>query len=369
MTTAAKLPSNSSASFASATKLGMVAALASLLTGLTFAIGSPALRQPTPTAWQQDAETAGEPAHIPVENALLKTIETTHLAAEVSGRIESLSVVEGTKIKAGAAIGKISDPAIQLQLDRARIAMAIARKNQRSDIDYQLAVKRHEVAKDDLTRAVAANKRTPNTYTVKEIDRFQLLAESSKLEIDRAQHQRELAELEVLLAENDFRQSEELLARHQICSPVSGVVVSLNKRPGEWVEPGTELVQIVSTDRLRIEGFISANAAAEPLEGRPVQATVTIGQNQLVRRGRVVFVSPDANPLNNQVRVFLEIDNSDGMLRPGMRVQAAIEAEPTAATDSEAAPVSSEPNADAPAAAAADDADTPKPTVPTAKTR
>jgi multidrug efflux pump subunit AcrA (membrane-fusion protein) len=33
---------------------------------------------------------------------------------------------------------------------------------------------------------------------------------------------------------------------------------------------------------------------------------------------KVVFVSPEINPLNSQVRVFLEVDNRAGKLRPGM---------------------------------------------------
>jgi multidrug efflux pump subunit AcrA (membrane-fusion protein) len=34
---------------------------------------------------------------------------------------------------------------------------------------------------------------------------------------------------------------------------------------------------------------------------------------------KLVFISPEVNPINSQVRVFLDIDNSDGKLRPGLR--------------------------------------------------
>jgi multidrug efflux pump subunit AcrA (membrane-fusion protein) len=303
----------------SARLLVWAAAVATIL--MSFFVAS------VPYTLSQDARagTLPEANRIVVENALLKTIESTHLAAEVSGRLERLDISEGTKITVGEVLGRVHDSAVQLQMERARIAMAIARKKLRSEVDLQLATKKHEVAQNELERALAANTRTPNTYNPKEVDRLTLVADSTQLEIERAKHERELAELEVMLAENDYRQADELCNRHQLRSPVSGIVVSIGKRVGEWVEPGVELMQIVNTDRLRIEGFVRADEAAQNLMGRPVRASVSVGEDEQSVGGRVAFVSPDVNPLNNQVRVYLEIENSGGHLRPGMRTTAVID--------------------------------------------
>ena len=280
-------------------------------------------------AQQQDDDAAGKTNStanvVQVENALLKTIESTRLAAEIAGKINALHAVEGDVVSIGQPLGNIRDTAVRVQLERAKIAMAIARKKQRSEIDLQLAHKKNDVAQNELELAESANNRIPNTYGPKEIDRLRLVADSTQLEIERANHEREVAELEVLLAENEYRQAEELLARHQILSPAVGVVVAINKRVGEWVEPGTELLEIVKIDRLRIEGFVSTEAASNQLVNHPAYVTVLAASTEQKVLGRVVFVSPDANPVNGLVRVYLEIDNSQRNFRPGMRVKATID--------------------------------------------
>jgi multidrug resistance efflux pump len=273
-------------------------------------------------AWPALAD--DEHSTVEVENALLKTIESTKLAAEVAGKIEKLDVVEGTTVKTDQTLGKIRDKAVKLQMERARIALEIAKRKQRSDIDLRLANKRAEVAKSELDRAITANAKIANTYQAKEMERLQLISASANIEIERAEHDRSLMGLDVLTAENEFRQAEHLFERHQIRSPAIGVVVAVKKRVGEWVEPGTELMEIVRIDRLRIEGFINAVAANEPLMGLDANVIVLKGSEERKLPGRVVFISPDANPVNGQVRIFLEVDNSAGEFRPGMRVKAAI---------------------------------------------
>ncbi len=264
---------------------------------------------------------------VAVENALLKTIESVHVATEVAGKLELLRVTEGNQVQLDQPIAKINDNAVRLKLERTRIAMAASRKKASNSIDIQLAEKKAEVAKNEYERAVNANERIANTYATKEIDRLRLVAESADLEIERAKHQQELLELEVLAAENEYQQAEELLARHDVRSPAIGIVTTISKRSGEWVEPGTELVQIVKIDRLRIEGFVDGAAVDHQLDKRAAKVTVLKGKREIVVPGRVSFVSPDANPVNGQVRVYLEIDNRLGEFRPGMRVRAEIDIE------------------------------------------
>jgi multidrug efflux pump subunit AcrA (membrane-fusion protein) len=54
-------------------------------------------------------------------------------------------------------------------------------------------------------------------------------------------------------------------------------------------------------------------------------------------KGKVVFVSPEINPVNGQARVWAEIDNASGLLRPGLRPQMKIQiADPTHPDESKA---------------------------------
>lgn len=261
---------------------------------------------------------------VEVQNAILKTIEATSVAAEVVGKVDVFAVELGDKVKVGQLLGKIRDSSVALQVSHAKIAMATARKKQQSDVELRLAQKRAEVADNELQRAESANAQVTDTYPPKEIDRLRLVAVSAKLEIERAKDARELLAFEVMTAENEYLQATELLERHSIKAPVDGMVVAVNRRVGEWVEPGTEFLKIVKIDRLRIEGFIASTDIDKQIVGQVADITVLMGNQEISVQGKVVFLSPDANPVNGQFRVNLEIDNSGRRFHPGMRVQATI---------------------------------------------
>ncbi len=234
-----------------------------------------------------------DPAEVfAVENALLKTIESTSLAAEVAGNIEQLSVVEGDHVQIGQPLGKIRDSAVRLQVQRAEIALALATKKQRSDIDLRLARERAAVAENELQRHENANATFENTYGPKEIDRLRLIASSAQLEIERAAYERELLELDRALAENDLLQAQELLERHQIQAPAMGVVVALKRRIGEWVEPGTDVLQIVKIDRLRVEGFLSSAAVNRDLSQASAQVKVLTEAGEQQLEGKLSIHQP-----------------------------------------------------------------------------
>jgi multidrug efflux pump subunit AcrA (membrane-fusion protein) len=42
------------------------------------------------------------------------------------------------------------------------------------------------------------------------------------------------------------------------------------------------------------------------------------GNKEAQFTGRVTFVSPEANPINRQVKVIAEFDNQDGRLKAGL---------------------------------------------------
>ncbi|MFM7926905.1 MAG: hypothetical protein ACKO9Q_04260, partial [Pirellula sp.] len=53
------------------------------------------------------------------------------------------------------------------------------------------------------------------------------------------------------------------------------------------------------------------------LSGKPIRTTA-----------KLVFISPEVNPINAQVRVHLDVDNRDGKLRPGLRPKVWIPSNP-----------------------------------------
>ena len=202
------------------------------------------------------------------------------------------------------------------------------KKKHASDIDHRLAIKSQAVSENEYQRAVRANQQVRDTYPVNEIDRLKLIADRAKLEVERTVYMTEMAAMEIVQADHEYRKSYEVYSRHQIRSPVTGVITSVEKKVGEWVEPGADLVRVVRLDRLRIEGFIAAEQTIKNLVGHSARVTVVMGERTHETTGTVVFVSPDVNSVNSQVRVYLEIDNSKSLLRPGLQVKTSILTQP-----------------------------------------
>jgi hypothetical protein len=110
--------------------------------------------------------------------------------------------------------------------------------------------------------------------------------------------------------------------------------VSIEKQLGEWVDPGTEFARIIDTSLLRVEGLIPASANRVKLKGQSAVVRLTTDRGVVIeRQGKVVFVGVNANPVNSKVSVWIEFENSDKQLTPGLRVEASIDTAMTAARE------------------------------------
>ena len=79
------------------------------------------------------------------------------------------------------------------------------------------------------------------------------------------------------------------------------------------------VLRLVEIDRLRIEGFMQAEQADSGLLNTEAQVELQLSGKTIQTTAKLVFISPEVNPINSQVRVHLDVDNRDGKLRPGLR--------------------------------------------------
>lgn len=284
-----------------------------------------------------EAAADGSTQRITVTNALTHSRDVIEIAAESTGPIQELAVIEGSRIRIGQELGKVKDDRSVLAMQKAKLEWEIAKKKQTSDIAIRLTEKASLVAATEYDRAVRANKEIPNTYAENEVDRRKLVYEKAQLEIEQSAYNRSLAEAEAAVAKTGLEQAELELQRHKVVSPVNGMVVALRRQMGEWVEPGTPIVDVVDMDVFRVEGFVSVAEAAVQLCERKAHIVVPMGDETLEKEGKVVFVSPEANPLNLQVRVILEIplhsEKERASFRAGLKCQAWIEAAQSVVND------------------------------------
>jgi WD40 repeat protein/biotin carboxyl carrier protein len=102
-------------------------------------------------------------------------------------------------------------------------------------------------------------------------------------------------------AESDFKEAAVLMRKHMVTSRVNGVVRNVVKRPGEFVKSGEKIMDIQSTEKVRLEGNLEAEHAHRLTRGMTVQVEPAIpsapvkthGWHRTTVTGVVVTPHPD----------------------------------------------------------------------------
>ncbi|MDX1947205.1 MAG: efflux RND transporter periplasmic adaptor subunit [Pirellulaceae bacterium] len=255
-----------------------------------------------------------------VTSALVRLIDQLDIPAQEPGAVAALEVQEGSRVAAGEILARLDDTDARYAVERARIELEIARQNAALDIAVRSAERNLVTAQAELQRALDAREKLRDIVTDSELDRFRLAADQAKLAVEKAKQDQAAARLTEQSKQIEADFAAKKLARRQLVAPFAGTVVQVHKHRGDWVEPGEKLLRLVRLDRLRVEAQLDAKYAAAPLAGRPVSLVVEApGGGTLQFVGKLVFVSPEIDPFNRQIRVLAEIENPDGKLQPGLR--------------------------------------------------
>jgi RND family efflux transporter MFP subunit len=267
-------------------------------------------------------ETAPAGNAIVAESALIRVIDNVAIPARASGVLALLNVDDGDLVKKGTLLAKVDDTEEVLIHQRAVIESDLAGERARNDVAIRAAEKALEFAKQEYLRLKRASEGIPGSVSISELEESRVNSEQAELEVEKANH-------EHLLESHNKRlkAAEEAVALHskdihQILAPVNGMVVEILRRPGEWVEPGEDVLRIMRIDRLRAEGLVPFQFVTPDLTGSPAEITVAIpGRAEVTAKGQIVFVNPELNPVNGRVRVRAEFENPGGQLMPGMRAK------------------------------------------------
>ncbi|QDT03159.1 dihydrolipoamide acetyltransferase [Rubripirellula lacrimiformis] len=252
--------------------------------------------------------------------------------------------------QAEAAVGSTRQAAKEQEMLK-----RVANKKATNLVRIAATEKASEVAKNELDRALASRRAYAQSISTSEIEGLRLAYEKSILETQQAKSEHEIEELsaqaeteaaaghlwlvqqsklELRQAEVDekinelnlelARQQTELanleVLRHQVVSPIDGVVVEIHRRPGDWVTEGEPMVRVIRLNRLRAEGFANLDDVSALKRSPQVNLRIQTAESVVQRSGKIVFVSPEIDPVNKQVRFWVEFDNSDLVVLPGMRL-------------------------------------------------
>lgn len=122
----------------------------------------------------------------------------------------------------------------------------------------------------------------------------------------------------------DAEQSDEPVERLTIYSPISGVVVSRRVVEGAYVRTGDPIYTIADLSHL----WVSIDAYESDLPYLRYGQTVTFTTDAVPGRrfdGRVSFIGPTLTGDARTVRVRVNVDNRERLLKPGMFVRAIVQ--------------------------------------------
>jgi multidrug efflux pump subunit AcrA (membrane-fusion protein) len=239
---------------------------------------------------------------------------------------------------------KLEEHAVRSEIDRQKAG---------NELSVAAAEKSEAVAMNEWNRAKDARGKFADAVSDSEVESLRLAYERSRLETREAKFEQGIAKLAVELNETiaavlqtqlDFaligveeaesaqrvlemeatktrlqlKSAEVDLEGRRLRSPISGQVVSVTRRMGDWVSAGDVLARVIGMRRLRVEGFVPAANAQQLSEESTVDLEVTSPSGETKRfSAGARFVSPEVDAVTLEVRLWFEFENVDDFAKPG----------------------------------------------------
>ena len=235
---------------------------------------------------------AALPERIEFSGALMAP-RTATVRAKAAGSLLSLSVAEGSRVKAGQVLGVIDLADLQSRVAE-RSAMV-------------------EAAEAKLVEAERSFKASEGLAGQQFI---------SSTALDTARATLNSARAQVKSAQAQLNSSQLGVREAQLTAPISGVVGKRSVVPGEKVSAEQELLTVVDLRTLELVGVVGTHQVSLLKPGQGVSVRVE-GQQAAVA-GRIDRISPATEPGTRGIRVVVVLDNADELYRAGQFASAEV---------------------------------------------
>jgi len=200
----------------------------------------------------------------------------TTVASEMTGRVVRLDIPEGGPVERGHVLARLDDAE-----ERAAVAVARARLDNARD----------RLARLELLRAESVS----------------------------SQQAHDDANAEFEAAQGAFEEAASRLAKATIRAPFAGALGLRQLNVGQYVGPGTPIVEISQIDPLEL---VFSLPQRDLTELAPQQKVIGIvGRCGPRFEGRVMAIDPRIDPATRSVRLRARVANEDRVLHPGMAVR------------------------------------------------
>lgn len=259
-----------------------------------------------------------------VVDVMVEFIDEVDVAAEEPGVLTEINVQLGSEVKVGEKLAQINDSKSQVARKVAQAEYDVALAEATNDINVRYADKAKDVARFDFEAHLEANKQAPGSTPKAEMMKLKLTYEKGVLEVEKAQLEFDVAKLTAKVKEASVEVADDDIQRRQVTSRIEGVVIDVDRRAGEWVNPGDRIMRIVHMKKVKVEGSLPiSDVSPTQVVDRPVTVIAKLTGNRTVElKGQIVFVAPELQP-GGKYRVVAEVENREvqhgvWLLVPGM---------------------------------------------------
>jgi multidrug efflux pump subunit AcrA (membrane-fusion protein) len=264
--------------------------------------------------------------------------EQTDVAPIVGGRVVSVGVDLGSYVQRGQVIAQLDSGDARLRVEQAQAALAQAnsavaqaeariglRPGQRFDPARVAEVGAARAAYDLAERNLRRFEQLLESGDVSRSAYDQQRAQRDQL---REQYQAALAQANQSYAAVQTARSAAAGARVQveqaqkgvrdvtIYSPISGYVTERAADVGEFVSTSSKIATVVKTNPLRVRIDVPEQSIATIRPGQSVSVAVSTYPDRSFA-GRVARVSPNVSAESRTLTVEAEVENGEGLLKPG----------------------------------------------------
>lgn len=255
------------------------------------------------------------------------------VSAEANGKILSMDLQEGDRLKAGAVLGYVDT--VQLVLKREQLLASMdAVGHKKMDVAKQVAATRRQIEQAEREYARSRDLLHDRAGTQKQVDDAEAQLAVLRRQLDAQLSTMTQANLgvrdEQRSLELQVQQLDDQLLKCRITSPIGGTVLTKYAEPGEVTAAGRPLFKVADLDHIYLRAYVEAPQLTEIRLGQKVTVYADRGESDRTPyEGRVTWISGEAEftPKTIQTRdersnlvyaVKIAVDNPDGKIKLGM---------------------------------------------------
>ncbi len=244
---------------------------------------------------------------------------TTHVSANLLGRINSITVSEGDSVRKGQTLVEMDNREARSQVEKAQAALSEAQASlielDNSTVAASAVVRTAEANKQfvDVTfarykelysRRSASGQEYDDAHSRSGAARSEL--ERAKAEVQRIISKRGQVNARIEQAKAEIANANVYASYSRIVSPVTGVIVKQFAEPGAMATPGVPLLSIEDNSKYRLEVAVAESNSKLVHIGSRVDVRIdAIGTNEI--SGTVVEVLPTSDAASRTYTVKIDL--------------------------------------------------------------